>query len=228
MYCQNCGSEIPEGYKFCFNCGTPISGDSTVFISQSDCQTLCSTSQETTNEQPKPPRKKKKAFKIVAIIFAVLIVLFICAIAYMATHEPPWIEPSQQNEQTELTELTEPSENEAFNFDSWEDFMAACKDVSYYELLRNPKQYEGQYIHFDGTILEANGTRYIVILDEDIDTLVRFDFEAEDDSRLLEDDEVEMYGKFSGLTTYTITFLGTSHDQTVPIIDGYYVKWRGK
>ena len=225
MYCQNCGSEISEGYKFCFNCGKPISGESSGPIGQESSPNFTFPSQQTNYEQPKPPRKKKKALKIVAIVFAVFVILFIGAIAYMATHEPPWTEPS---EQSELTELNEQSENESFDFDSWEDFMDSCEDVPYYELLRNPKQYEGQYIHFDGTILEANGTKYIVMINDDIDTLVRFDFEAEDDSRLLEDDELEMYGKFSGLTTYTITFLGTSHDQTVPIIDGYYVKWQGK
>lgn len=217
MYCQKCGSEIPEGYRYCFKCGTPIHIDERV-SEQNNGTSVHITDQQpiSFNQEVSVKPKKKKPWKVLAIVFGVLLVLVIGAVAYMATHEPPW------------NETTESSETEEFNFESWDDFMAACKDIPYYDLIRNPKQYEGQFIHYDGTILEADGNRYIVAIDDDIDTLVCYDFEAEDDSRLLENDELEMYGKFSGLTTYTITLFGTSHDQTIPIINGYYVRWSGK
>ncbi len=96
----------------------------------------------------------------------------------------------------------------------------------YNDLLRNPKQYEGQFIHFDGTIFEVDGNKYIVSLDDSLNYFVCLDFEAEDDSRLLENDELEMYGRFTGLVTYTITLFGFTHDQTIPVINGYYVRWQ--
>ena len=60
MYCQNCGSEIPEGYKFCFNCGAPVSGEITGTSNQNSGLSHPFPSQHAAFEQPRPPKKPKK------------------------------------------------------------------------------------------------------------------------------------------------------------------------
>lgn len=218
MYCQHCGSEIPEGNAYCFKCGTPVGGKPVEGFQPY---------QPSTESLEKPP--KKKARTVIVAIVAVILILGIGAVAYMATHESPWAETQEPS----TTEVEEQTTEESFSFSSWDDFMDSCKDIPYNDLLRNPKQYEGDYIHLEGTVVQAseeteNGYEYIVALKDDSWKYIKFVFDAEDDSRLLENDEVDMYGKFTGLATYTMTIFGTTHDETIPVIDGYYVKWSGE
>lgn len=111
-------------------------------------------------------------------------------------------------------------------------YMTKCKSVSYKELARNPKKYEGQLIKFTGEVIqvqEAQSMLYYNVYRIDVtykgygyydDTVyVTYDGYGSDE-RILEDDIVTFYGEFKGLKTYE-TVMGAS--VTIPHVEAEYI-----
>ena len=111
-------------------------------------------------------------------------------------------------------------------------YMAKCKSISYNELARNPKKYEGQLVKFTGEVIqvqEAQSLLYYNVYRIDVtykgygyydDTVyVTYDGYGSED-RVLEDDIVTFYGEFKGLKTYE-TVMGAS--VTIPHVEAEYI-----
>lgn len=111
-------------------------------------------------------------------------------------------------------------------------YMAKCKTISYKELARNPKKYEGQLVKFTGEVIqvqEAQSLLYYNVYRIDVtykgygyydDTVyVTYDGYGSED-RVLEDDIVTFYGEFKGLKTYE-TVMGSS--VTIPHVEAEYI-----
>ncbi|KAB1190730.1 MULTISPECIES: FxLYD domain-containing protein [Haloferax] len=102
-----------------------------------------------------------------------------------------------------------------------------AKEYPYRDLMRNSEQYEGRLVHFpEGKITQVLGDedrgfqfRVYVTPDDyiwDDDILIRWSGE-----RFLEDDIVEMWGRFNGLITYE-TVAGSK--RTIPDITVYEIE----
>lgn len=79
MFCGKCGSQIPEGAKFCAKCGTPTTSSPEQPNSQSYSQNYnvnYNAQPDVRNDIPEPekkPKKKKKASKRIASLIAILV-----------------------------------------------------------------------------------------------------------------------------------------------------------
>lgn len=108
-------------------------------------------------------------------------------------------------------------------------YMAKCKTISYNELARNPKKYEGQMIKFTGKVFQVQeGTfsnMYMISVTNkgygyyDDNVYVNY-YSFGDETRILEDDIVTFYGEFKGLKTYK-TVRGDS--RTIPEVTAEYI-----
>lgn len=108
------------------------------------------------------------------------------------------------------------------------NYMAQCKSISYKELARNPKKYEGQMIKFTGKVFQVQEgliNMYMISVTNkgygyyDDNVYVNY-FSLDDETRVLEDDIVTFYGTFKGLKTYT-TVRGDS--RTIPEVTAKYI-----
>ena len=111
-------------------------------------------------------------------------------------------------------------------------YMSNCKTISYNELARNPKKYEGQLVKFTGEVIqvqEAQSMWYYNVYRIDVtykgygyydDTVyVTYDGYGSEE-RILEDDIVTFYGEYKGLKTYE-TVMGSS--VTIPHVEAKYI-----
>ena len=111
-------------------------------------------------------------------------------------------------------------------------YMSKCKSISYNELARNPKKYEGQMVKFTGEVIqvqEAQSMWYYNVYRIDVtykgygyydDTVyVTYDGYGSEE-RILEDDIVTFYGEYQGLKTYE-TVMGSS--VTIPHVEAKYI-----
>ena len=88
----------------------------------------------------------------------------------------------------------------------------------YGEYARNPDLHNGEQIRFDGEVIQVvegiESSIYRIALNGDYDNVFYVEYSSDDSSsRVLEGDEVTVFGEFSGLYTYTSTFGG---EVTIP------------
>ncbi|MBQ6065461.1 MAG: zinc-ribbon domain-containing protein [Clostridia bacterium] len=94
-------------------------------------------------------------------------------------------------------------------------YKSKCESISYTELARSPKSYEGKNVKFTGTILQViedfeDGINYVALrvatkwgYSQYIDDVVYVLYAMPEDSpRFLEDDTITFYGVSTGLYTY--------------------------
>lgn len=103
-----------------------------------------------------------------------------------------------------------------------EDYKSSCISVDYDDVARNPSNYEGTDITVSGTVLQVSeGWFDSVTLRVSSNGGVTGDIwyvtytRDENESRILEDDYITIYGESTGVTSYT-TVLGSS--VTIPSI----------
>lgn len=99
-------------------------------------------------------------------------------------------------------------------------------EIPYNDLLRNPEQYEGEFVRFD----EAQVTQ-VIEYEEDFRlraNVTEGEYDWEDDiyiiwegDRFIEDDIIRVWGEFTGLFTYETTL---GEQRTIPQIDGIEVE----
>ncbi len=75
MFCENCGTKLEEGAKFCAECGTPTPTQTEAVTPEVAPEPEIVPEAEPTNEPPKKKKKKKKAPVIIAVILVVVMLL---------------------------------------------------------------------------------------------------------------------------------------------------------
>ena len=84
MFCQNCGSEVAEGKKFCANCGAPVGNANAAAPAgnvQQNAPAQTARPVNGANGAPNtPPKKKPKVWLIVLIIAGSILTLSIIAV----------------------------------------------------------------------------------------------------------------------------------------------------
>lgn len=107
---------------------------------------------------------------------------------------------------------------------SEEDIQSVVDNASTYtyeELSRN-EDLEGCAIKYSGEVIQEGDGYYRVALDEDWEDVIYLTYNlAEGEDRIIEGDNVKIYGVYKGLYTYE-SILGESI--TIPEIEGYKVE----
>ena len=107
---------------------------------------------------------------------------------------------------------------------SEEDYKDLCEHLDYEDILREPDAYDGKYCIVDGTVDQIIegwfGSFTIFVVDEDGNKWGCTYSYDEGESRVLEGDNVTMYGKCQG-TSNTETVLG--EQVTLPHVDAKYI-----
>ena len=130
-------------------------------------------------------------------------------------------------EETTVEETTVPAISE-------EEFKAACQEISYKTLLRNPDEYIGTKIVIIAKVQQVmqgglfdDNEYYRVQTDSDgyelylDDEYFMYDTRPNDDTKILQDDVLRIYAEFNGTETVTRALTGTKED--IPSINAYYI-----
>lgn len=112
--------------------------------------------------------------------------------------------PEVDNEQVEQVVISE------------EEYKASCNSISYVDIARNPNEYVGQKAVFSGKVIQVQESGKRVVLRVNVtkgeygiwDDTVYVDYQRKDDneSRVLEEDIITMYGEIKGIKDYTAIF----------------------
>lgn len=145
---------------------------------------------------------------------------------------------NDSNEQATSEEITEETAEETLA-ESKEEFISSCQEISYKDLLRNPENYVGQRIKIVAKIQQVlqggwldDNEYYRVQTDNDgyelylDDEYFMYDYRVDDNTKLLQDDILEIYAEFAGLETVKRALTGTSEE--IPAIKAYYVTLIGE
>lgn len=103
-------------------------------------------------------------------------------------------------------------------FDSFS--KADCKQINYKELNKNPDKYYGENIKLQGRVMQiseghSDGNYMLMYVDDDYNQLAYVEYY--NDTNIVEDDYITVYGVCGGSYTYTTTSGGTN---TVPSVYG--------
>lgn len=118
------------------------------------------------------------------------------------------------NPKTDLEESEETGElsDELNTFvnSNMEDVSMFRSDVSYDEIARHPNDYDGELLTFSGEVaqvIEGDGTTELrIAVDGDYDDIIYGIYDNRIlDSRLLEDDKIQLYGESCGIISYQST-----------------------
>ncbi len=121
-------------------------------------------------------------------------------------------------------------ETEAYELEGEEKIKAfkdECESYSYKDIAREPDKYEGNKIKFSGEIIQVcdesdNICSYRVML-SNYDVIYVYYVRQEGEKRLLENDNVMVYGLCNGLISYTSV---QGANITIPCVDAYYIDLR--
>lgn len=112
---------------------------------------------------------------------------------------------------------------------SEEDYKAMCDTYNYKDIARNPNNYKNKYMKFTGQVIQTSETWGTVTIRVNVtkneydfweDTVyATYKYSDENESKILEDDIVTIYGICKGDKTYT-SVLGSN--VTIPSIEVKY------
>lgn len=112
-----------------------------------------------------------------------------------------------------------------------EEYKAKCGSVAYKDIARDPNNYVGQYAVFKGKVIQMQESGSRVMLRVDVtqnksgfweDTVyVDYKRKDENESRILEDDIITMYGEIKGIKKYTAV-LGNAI--SIPHLEAKYIE----
>lgn len=109
-------------------------------------------------------------------------------------------------------------------------YKKSCGAFAYKDIARNPNNYEGQQAKFTGQVIQVEESWGSDILRIDVtkdeygvwnDTIyVDYTPKSKNESRVLENDVVTVYGKLDGIKTYTTIF---GSDVSIPYLKAQYI-----
>ncbi|MEK4508240.1 zinc ribbon domain-containing protein [Paenibacillus sp. FSL K6-2524] len=208
MNCPRCHSLNDDTAKFCNSCGSSLS--------------LHSGGVEEINASIPKKEKKGGCLKSLLIVIGALFVIFLLIGIFAGDDESTQQATSQSNGERKITE---PTEN-PFNL---EDFKLEAEQYPYKELARNPKEYLDKKLVFVGQVVQVmesgNKAQYRINVTSNEfgyeDTIYVFYKRDKDESRILEDDIVTIWGESKGLITYEATIGGNI---TIPQVDAVAIE----
>ena len=112
---------------------------------------------------------------------------------------------------------------------SKEEYKELCVSYSYKDIARNPDSYKGKYGKFYGKVIQVletdiygmtSYTLRVAINGSYSNIMLVTYFATGNESHILEDDYITMYGEIQGTETYE-TVLGNS--VTIPAMDAEYI-----
>lgn len=229
-YCSYCGALLAKDASFCEHCSKPCNQDNNSPqnpISTKECShcgnkiplvaKICPHCK--TSFTPKKASKKQLLFVICIMLFWIFVILSIFGKNTNTIQSGDTSQSLTQTDeiQNKAAEEKEGTENApVFNPD---EYRASCQKKDYTDICRNPKMYEGTQIVFKGKVIQVQErSKYCTyrIATKEVQYLgytdnifyVEYKRESDDESRILENDMVTIYGELKGLKKYT-TVLGS-------------------
>ncbi|MEG1564632.1 MAG: zinc ribbon domain-containing protein [Bacteroides sp.] len=210
MICPKCGAEFSDNFKFCGNCAAPLTDDRIPPISPPATPTVSPT--------VSTAKKKSNAGFIIGVtLVAVLGIIFAIIMIGVTGSVANGVKPNKKPAVAEV----EPKEA----------YIASCQTLDYTEISRNPSLYAGQRVLFSGKVVQVAESSGNIVLRVDTSEdeyglwegtiYVTYEKPNDDESRILEDDIISLYGEFKGIKSYT-AILG--NEITVPEIKAKYVE----
>lgn len=123
-------------------------------------------------------------------------------------------------------------EEETFQMSAEElkdQYAKKCETYTYEQIARDPEKYRGKYAKLTGEVFQVmeGGDDYTLLVNitkqnyfQDDSVYVAYTKHTSDESRILEDDVVTMYGELSGTYTYE-TVMGA--EVTIPLLLAEYI-----
>ena len=113
-----------------------------------------------------------------------------------------------------------------------EQYKKQCSAYKYKEIARNPNNYNGKLAKFTGQVMQIEddgaGSEFILlnVTKDEYDTwsdsiYVEYSPKSADESRILEDDIITVYGQLSGIKSYTAVL---GNEISVPYFKAQYAK----
>lgn len=105
------------------------------------------------------------------------------------------------------------------------EYISKCNFKDYQDILRNPNNYKNQYIKVSGKVIQVSNGWFNSVTIRLRDSLsniwyISYYYSNDDEPKILEDDNITVYGQSTGTTSYT-TILGSQ--VTIPSIDAKYI-----
>lgn len=212
MFCPNCGAQVSETSTFCPKCGTRL-----IFTAPENQQPETPAYYAKNYQQP----KRRGGFVRIGLpIIGACLALMILAVACDAClSSGPDDEAAAPTASAELT--LSPEEIKA-------QFMESCTEIDYNELLRYPDQYKDTNIKIYLRVAQTLRNSQYRCYDETDDwyflgnEYVITDKRVDDDTKILVDDILLVYGTFTGLDEQSRALTGVSEE--FPMLDAVYVE----
>lgn len=220
MYCNKCGKEIPNDSKVCKYCGATLIDTQTVNYNINTAQNN---------------KVKKKIYQ--QWWFWLIIVFLIIGIIGTSTGSNENVTTGNNTAvSNNKSNNTANIQNEKVPELSKEDYQKQCKKYDYKELARNPNNYKNKKVKFTGEVIQVQeGWFNSVVLRVNVtkgeygfweDTMwVDYTYKDENESKILEDDIINIYGEFKGQKTYT-SVLGSN--VSIPQVEAKYISLNKK
>lgn len=223
MFCMSCGKQIPDEAAFCPICGATVA----VIAPAPEAATLSDTSvplvekvSPAAKESPAPKKKSNVGFIIGVISIAVVGFFFIIVmIGYTSS-----VANGNKTNTKPTVEVTETKE----------EYIASCQALDYTEISRNPSLYASQRVAFSGKVIQVSESYGKTIMRVDTtegeyglweDTIyVTYQKLTDDESRILENDIINLYGEYKGIKSYTAVL---GNEISIPEIEAKYVELSG-
>lgn len=206
MNCLKCNQEIPNGSKFCNNCGSQVNNPSSGISTGAVLGIIFGV--------------------IGAFIFLIIIISSIVSFGDEGIFGDAKETVTTQNVQTKTPQQI--AEEKALIEQSYKE---NCKSYTYKEVARNPSNYIGEKVVFTGEVIQIqegysnNITLRINVTKNEYDfyedtIYVEYTYPSSTSSKVLEGDIVTFYGDFKGEETY-LSVLGSS--VTIPKVEAKYI-----
>lgn len=147
--------------------------------------------------------KKRKRLGIAGLVLSIFAVIVFFSIIF----------PNEESQNVKNQNETSYNYKETI---SKEDYQELCEDYTYKQIARNPDKYIGKYITFTGEVIQVQeGIGNSVTLRINMtkneygsyeDTVYCTYSYSDEDSKILEDDIIKIYGECQGDTSYTSIF----------------------